>query len=545
VCPYVNYNLFKPGLGFLHLAHVVASVAVEKINNASLELYDETRKDIMSSHFFLRRSLSLLIPIAIPLTIYLYLYPIFHGCGFPSPTPGFDTLKKHLGHEHGATFRLLALGDPQLEGDTSLPDSGEIIFPALKKLREIITNPESLFERAIEGAPFLSDFLTVDIPRTFQIYRKQLDLVGNDYYLAHIYRTIHWWTKPTHVTVLGDLLGSQWVSDKEFERRGSRFWKRVFRGGQKIEEDIMRDTSTESLNQETWSRSIINIVGNHDVGYAGDMTAARIARFEKTFGLVNWEKRFRLENEGPELRIIVLNTLNMDGPAIDANLQTSTYSFINSAILESKPVEDRSIGTILLTHVPLHKHAGICIDGPRTIYGVGGIKEQNHLSPAAGLGILEGVFGMSADPDAPAGGVGRSGIILNGHDHEGCDTYHFLDQENWAVQRWRDANSSTPGVREVTVRSMMGEFGGNAGLLSAWFDGQDWRFEYSTCQLGVQHYWWAIHILDIICLLGISALPLAEALQTSRPSKEGFDQQHTASSKKHHRAQGKSIRKRR
>ena len=496
----------------------------------------------MSTSF--RRSLFVLIPIAASLTAYLYLYPIFHGCGFPAPTARFDTLKQHFGHEHGATFRLLALGDPQLEGDTSLPDSGEVLFPALEKLQDAITRPKTLLERVVEAAPLFWEFVTVDIPRAFQLYRKHLDLLGNDYYLAHIYRTVHWWTKPTHVTVLGDLLGSQWVSDTEFERRGSRFWNRVFKKGQQVEEHIMRHTQVDILNQKTWSRRIINIVGNHDVGYAGDMTAARIARFEKTFGLANWQIKFQLPDNGPELRIIILNTLNMDGPAVDHELQSSTYNFINSAILESRPVEDRNIGTILLTHVPLHKEAGVCVDGPRMTFGEGGIKEQNHLSPAAGLGILEGIFGMSANPDAPAGGVGRSGIILNGHDHEGCDTYHFLNHDTWTAQRWHDSNITGPGIREITVRSMMGEFGGNAGLLSAWFDGTDWRFDYSTCQLGVQHYWWAIHILDMICLLGVSALFLMGSSPTSKPFQEDSKQQ-PAVRKNHHEAQSKSIKKRR
>ena len=57
---------------------------------------------------------------------------------------------------------------------------------------------------------------------------------------------------------------------------------------------------------------------------------------------------------------------------------------------------------------------------------------------------------------------------------------------------------------------MMGSYGGNAGLLSAWFDedqGQ-WKYEYETCMLGVQHIWWAAHILTII-EVGLGAAGLA------------------------------------
>lgn len=60
------------------------------------------------------------------------------------------------------------------------------------------------------------------------------------------------------------------------------------------------------------------------------------------------------------------------------------------------------------------------------------------------------------------------------------------------------------GVREITVRSMMGEFGGNAGMLSVWFDwdGLAWRYEYATCELGVQHVWWVTYILLFSAVVG-------------------------------------------
>lgn len=54
-----------------------------------------------------------------------------------------------------------------------------------------------------------------------------------------------------------------------------------------------------------------------------------------------------------------------------------------------------------------------------------------------------------------------------------------------------------PGRREITVRSMMGDFGGNAGLLSMWFnfDTWEWEHEYIDCPLGSQHFWWLTHFL--------------------------------------------------
>ncbi|KAI4223592.1 MAG: hypothetical protein L6R36_005301 [Xanthoria steineri] len=427
-----------------------------------------------------------------------------------------------------APFRLLALGDPQLEGDSSLPDHA--LFSSLVSLRHDLAASHSIADGLLVTQRSVKNFFAFDIPRALRYYRKQLDLLGNDYYLAHIYRTLRQHLDPTHITVLGDLLGSQWISDEEFEHRGSRYWQRVFKDGQRVDDHVTGGIQIGSLGQDNdWKRRIINIAGNHDVGYAGDMTKERLQRFERVFGRANWEIRFTLPQEGkvddfqdlPELRIVILNSLNLDTPATDQELQLQTYQFINKVIGASRPVEDQTVATVLLTHLPLHKEAGICIDGPFfDFYDEGsgtGLKEQNHLSYNAGKGILEGIYGMSGHPEAPHGGLGRHGVILTGHDHEGCDVHHHLPQDpesearRWAAKQWASSkqrsNTTIPGIREITVRSMMGEFGGNAGLLSAWFDGnrRQWQFEYATCSLGVQHIWWAIHVLDLVTI-GLASL---------------------------------------
>ncbi|KAI9812364.1 MAG: hypothetical protein M1826_002852 [Phylliscum demangeonii] len=449
---------------------------------------------------------------------------------------------------------LLALGDPQLEGDSSLPAA---------------TGGNSSPTR-LEGGL-----------RSLRALRKSVDLLGNDYYLAHIFRTLHWWTRPTHVTVLGDLLGSQWISDDEFDRRGHRFWNRVFRGAVQAPEEAKETETKEggfSRDGENgkrlevmhgWSQRAINVAGNHDVGYAGDMTTARMTRFERTFGPANAEWWFDFPSaprakgssgEGLQLRIVVLNSLNLDGPVVDRDLQAQTYHFLNRIILGSKPVESRKVATIVLTHLPLHKEAGVCVDEPLIAYHdaadaaaqaqapahAGTIKEQNHLSYDSSRGaFLEGIFGMSGDPAAPGAGLGRPGIILTGHDHEGCDVYHHLppapplapdaaptEARRWSVTRWHNVSHAllrdraVPGIREITVRSMMGAFGGNAGLLSVWHEPEHdrWRFEFATCALGLQHLWWAVHVLDLVTVLAAVMVCGAGALSaagygTARPAR--------------------------
>lgn len=459
-------------------------------------------------------------------TSYLYLYPIFHQCSFPAQ-PARSSPNGDIDPQI-PPFRLLVLGDPQIEGDSSLLNPKDGFFPSINTLWSEVSSAGTTRERFEATGAHLRDFFILDVPRILQSYRKRLDLLGNDYYLAHIYRTLHWTLFPTHVAVLGDLIGSQWVSDEEFERRGTRFWQRVFQKGARVEDEISGGISSEALSQDEerskkWSRRIINVVGNHDVGYAGDITAAKMQRFEKVFGKANWETRFTLPTaavEGknaPELRLIILNSLNLDAPVLETNIQTETYKFVNDVISASRPVEDRNTGTILLTHLPLHKEAGVCVDAPLFKFHEeehgGGVKEQNHLSYDASKGVLEGIFGMNSDKNSPGRGFGRKGIILTGHDHEGCNVVHQLRRNGdtdykWTAENMTDYNTlihtaeAVPKIREITVRSMMGDFGGNAGLLSAWFDpeGQDWKFDYSTCAVGKQHIWWAIHVLDLVTI---------------------------------------------
>ena len=480
-------------------------------------------------HTYIVASLLVLFSVANILTCYLYLYPTINYCAFPSQPERRDDLKIYSGQY--PPFRLLVLGDPQLEGDTSLIDPPDGFYPSVKTLWPHFREGKTTSERLGAVASHLKDLVLTDLPLVLQSYRKRLDLFGNDYYLAHIYRTLHWTLHPTHVAVLGDLIGSQWVSDEEFERRGSRYWDRVFQKGRRVEDEVTNGIHMTSLEDEDairgWSRRVINVAGNHDVGYAGDMTSEKVQRFERVFGKANWETRFTLpidhideSLEPVELRLVVLNSLNLDAPVLDAHLQTETYNFINNVIGASKSVEDRSSGTIVLTHLPLHKQDGVCVDGPHFTYHDkdhgAGVKEQNHLSSDASKGILEGIYGMSGNTDSPGKGLGRNGIILTGHDHEGCDVYHHLlkaddaQVRSWTAEKWNARNATgsetskeNPGIREITVRSMMGDFGGNAGLLSAWFDPviREWQFVYSTCALGKQHIWWAIHILDVVTLI--------------------------------------------
>lgn len=522
----------------------------------------------------LRNAVRILSLVAVVCTLHLYLYPVFRGCAFPlpsttsnassltdSPSAFQETIRQHVSGPTGisAPFRLLALGDPQLEGDTAIRNYGRPAFWHLEwAIRHLTfrTEQPSLRKRFRQVTHDLVDVFFDDIPDTLESIRKHIDLFGNDFYLGHIYRMMRWWTKPTHVTVLGDLLGSQWIRDPEFRRRSTRFWNRSFKGAERIPDDVAQYPAEnynvsgvlgrEDIESATWQRRLINVVGNHDVGYAGDLTPELLERFELAFGKAAYELRFELpiedpitnatifdaeKNPGsnrlpPELRIVNINNMNLDTPALNQSLQDDTYAFINAVIHTSSAVEFKGHFTLVLTHIPLYKPEGVCVDAPFFDFNEnGGVKEQNQLSADASRGFLEGIYGLNGDANAAAGGTGRRGVIINGHDHEGCDTFHFInqslprEQRQWQVARWDAARKDQlpgkpglPGIRELTVRSMMADFDGNAGLLSVWFDQDswEWKYEFANCELGRQYYWWFVHVFDIILVVILAAYGVLE-----------------------------------
>lgn len=104
------------------------------------------------------------------------------------------------------------------------------------------------------------------------------------------------------------------------------------------------------------------------------------------------------------------NDMNLDTPAKSVPLQDETYKFINSVIGTSAAVEFEGHFTLILTHIPMYKPAGICVDAPFFDFHSqgdgGGLKEQYLLSGDASKGLLEGIFGVSADTNAAANGLG-------------------------------------------------------------------------------------------------------------------------------------------
>ncbi|GMF97437.1 unnamed protein product [[Candida] boidinii] len=97
---------------------------------------------------------------------------------------------------------------------------------------------------------------------------------------------------------------------------------------------------------------------------------------------------------------------------------------------------------------------------------------------------------------------GKSGIIMTGHDHEGCQNYYNFENESneWVASKEIDSDRY---IKEITVRAIMGDYDGVTGLMTGHFNHQDknWEYNYSECPFIIQHVWWFAKIGAILTVL--------------------------------------------
>ncbi|CAK7917696.1 protein Ted1p [[Candida] anglica] len=367
-------------------------------------------------------------------------------------------------------------------------------------------------------------------------YIKRLDNYGNDYYLGHIYSIMKSRMQPTHVAVMGDLFSSQWIYDSEFYNRTYRYVTRLFPRPESYKQTVL-DTykKHENYDWQAWMGQeeamdpvhrfesrvyndvydwtlqnvsyplpsgpdvreplFINLTGNHDIGYSGDATWQHMARFHLLFGQNNYVINY---NKGTpyEWRLVVLDSLTLEGPALQEEFVDYTWSFLENLKERENPSFKGS--TVLLTHIPFYKPEGFCTDGPQHIYYEnnerepyknGKLRSQNHLARDVSQKVIDIVF-----PNAD-----KEGIVLNGHDHEGCDNYYQKSTESglWEATKEISKDVTTKPIREIVVRSMMGDFNGNTGIMTGVFNETEktWEFHFALCPFVVQHWWWVTKII--------------------------------------------------
>ncbi len=372
--------------------------------------------------------------------------------------------------------------------------------------------------------------------------RKRLDIYGNDHYLGHIYGVMKRRLQPSHVAVLGDLISCNWVSDSEYFNRTYRYATRLFRrpetpfpgtpgaidllqrrgvaeNGSQYAAWLKNGVETREFEQAgqyafqnvyNWDGAageplFVNTTGNHDVGYAGEISYNNMYRYSRFYGQPNYWVEYNTHgghesHESHPWRLVVVNSLLLDGPAKHTPLYEAQWQFLRA--LAAHPFNG---STVLITHVPLHKPEGFCADPPATEYftrqncpawdwdKLGNLRSQTLLSPDTSQKLLDAAFAN-----------GRPGIILTGHDHEGCITY-FARQGTgaapWSASAQKPVNY-TAVVKEITVRSIMGEYGGNTGLLTGHFSTLDdeWQFHYTLCPFAIQHVWWASKVTLLLAV---------------------------------------------
>lgn len=459
-----------------------------------------------------RRFTYFLILVALSLNLYIYTYPSLNPeqCSW---TPHRDQRaygsKSKRENMNGFKARIL-----------KVPYLGDLLHTYFFTQEKVLLDVPDVNLFAI-GDPQING----NWPST--PYIKRLDNYGNDHYLGHIYKVMKTRLQPTHVAVLGDLFSSQWIGDSEFFNRTRRYVTRLFDQPDEQREYVLNYINTHEVvdwvkfhdrvkpmplkdheygyeNVYDWNTKdyakrfeneplFLNVSGNHDIGYSGDATWQHMARYSTLFGKDNFWIEY--ERGTPQAwRIVVLNSLLLEGPALQPEFVDYTWEFLYQ-LFERK----FKGATILLTHVPFYKKEGLCVDGPYHDYYEEGcpepyklncLRSQNHLKNETTQRVLNLIF----DEEYP-------GIILTGHDHEGCETYYNKDPKaNWYATKKPKEKAY---IKEVTVRAMMGDYGGNVGLVTGHFrkDIKRWEYDYSLCPFIVQHVWWATKVVSICAAL--------------------------------------------
>jgi hypothetical protein len=237
----------------------------------------------------------------------------------------------------------------------------------------------------------------------------------NDLYFRNVFANLGLHLDPHHTIVLGDIFSHWQLPDEEFFDRVARY-----------------NGNIQGL------RNILNLTGNHDIGYGAYIKRSTLDRFVATFGPRNSLVSLRSgDQHGPDAYVAVLDSMPLDGCVLK-DVEDGSWAFVE----EVKRVRDENPTAIILlaTHIPLHKPKGSCPgDDPETRMVAGGtlVAQQNMLSPETSAKLLTRI---------------RPDLVLTGHDHEGCEYIHSFGSAGGAVQ-------------EITLRSVMGDYGGCALLL--------------------------------------------------------------------------------
>ncbi|KAJ2723542.1 hypothetical protein GGI07_002580 [Coemansia sp. Benny D115] len=240
-----------------------------------------------------------------------------------------------------------------------------------------------------------------------QPYIGKTDLIVNDYYLRHIYKSTLDAFSPQYAVTMGDIFSSQWVSKSEYYKRIHRFkW---------ISNQIDSQNNTVS-----GSHLYYYLAGNHDIGYGEETRLYHIARYNNNFGPLNrmwYVNTFNNEdnNSGKTSKglhqIAILNAMNLDKTRKE-EYRKDTWDFVFDLVKLRAARPD--IPLVLFLHIPLNKPSGMCEPHPRIEFVDGFVSYQDYLSPTVSAYLLH-----CLNPT----------IVFNGHDHNGCLATHKIQNQ--------------------------------------------------------------------------------------------------------------------
>lgn len=251
------------------------------------------------------------------------------------------------------------------------------------------------------------------------------------------------------VVALGDLFYSQHLSDAHFDHILHRYRHVV------------------SQTVESFQLPLLNVSGNHDIGYGAELRAGShvVQRFVQHFGALN------LVHVVANHLFVVVNSLALDG-ASDRALYDAAWAHVDAA---AAAAAEHSMPVILLVHIPLYKPSYSCpgdvIEQSSYAADMDGAWYQTVLSANTTLLLLERL---------------RPVLVFSGHDHEGCVYRH---------------NNETV---EHTVRAAQGFYETNLAVLSIGRNQNDgsYRYELVNCPFWHTNYYCVLLALTALSLAG-------------------------------------------
>lgn len=231
------------------------------------------------------------------------------------------------------------------------------------------------------------------------------DLLINDYYLRHIYKSTLNAFQPNYAVTMGDIFSSQWVNVNEYYKRIRRFKWITY-------QNDWHNASTAGKHLHYY------LPGNHDIGYGSETRPYHVNRYLNNFGPLNrdWIIDFSVLSghgnvSGSSLhRIAILNAMNLDKTKHE-QYRRQTWEFVRYLMKERQ--RQPEIPLVLFLHIPLSKPAAgsYCVKDPVFSYQDGSVRYQDYLSPSATAYILHCL---------------QPTVLLNGHDHKGCVAAHRI-----------------------------------------------------------------------------------------------------------------------